>query len=198
MERQRLMVGYDLCADYSQISYYNTEKEEPDSVNFDGQNEIPTVLCRLFSNGEWLAGQQALKAAEAGNGVLVRDFIVRIADDPMVDVAGERMEKAGLIGIFFQKTLKALETVCEGAEVGFITITMEDVDLATADALKRAAASMGIGAQLLALESHRLSMNIMHCPSDGNYGPMMWACLNMIAEGCGIIICLYPGSIIRR
>ena len=157
MERQRLMVGYDLCADYSQISYYNTEKEEPDSVNFDGQNEIPTVLCRLFSNGEWLAGQQALKAAEAGNGVLVRDFIVRIADDPMVDVAGERMEKAGLIGIFFQKTLKALETVCEGAEVGFITITMEDVDLATADALKRAAASMGIGAQLLALESHRLS-----------------------------------------
>ena len=198
MERQRLMVGYDLCADYSQISYYNTEKEEPDSVNFDGQNEIPTVLCRLFSNGEWLAGQQALKAAEAGNGVLVRDFIVRIADDPMVDVAGERMEKAGLIGIFFQKTLKALETVCEGAEVGFITITMEDVDLATADALKRAAASMGIGAQLLALESHRLSMNIMHCPSDGNFGPMMWACLNMIAEGCGIIICLYPGSIIRR
>ena len=157
MERQRLMVGYDLCADYSQISYYNTEKEEPDSVNFDGQNEIPTVLCRLFSNGEWLAGQQALKAAEAGNGVLVRDFIVRIADDPMVDVAGERMEKAGLIGIFFQKTLKALETVCEGAEVGFITITMEDVDLAAADALKRAAASMGIGAQLLALESHRLS-----------------------------------------
>ena len=113
MERQRLMVGYDLCADYSQISYYNTEKEEPDSVNFDGQNEIPTVLCRLFSNGEWLAGQQALKAAEAGNGVLVRDFIVRIADDPMVDVAGERMEKAGLIGIFLQKTLKALETVCE-------------------------------------------------------------------------------------
>ena len=65
----------------------------------------------------------------------MRDFIVRIADDPMVDVAGERMEKAGLIGIFFQKTLKALETVCEGAEVGFITITMEDVDLATADAL---------------------------------------------------------------
>ena len=37
------------------------------------------------------------------------------------------------------------------------THLMEDVDLATADALKRAAASMGIGAQLLALESHRLS-----------------------------------------
>ena len=37
MERHKLMVGYDLCADYSQISYYNTEKEEPDSVNFDVQ-----------------------------------------------------------------------------------------------------------------------------------------------------------------
>ena len=43
MERQGLMVGYDLCADYSQIRYYTTEKEEPDSVNFTGQNETPTV-----------------------------------------------------------------------------------------------------------------------------------------------------------
>ena len=82
-------------------SVITIQKRRTGFGQFDGQNEIPTVLCRLFSNGEWLAGQQALKAAEAGNGVLVRDFIVRIADDPMVDVAGERMEKAGLIGILF-------------------------------------------------------------------------------------------------
>ena len=44
MERQRLMVGYDLCTDYSQISYYNIEKDEPDSVELDGQAEIPTVV----------------------------------------------------------------------------------------------------------------------------------------------------------
>ncbi|MFR3435498.1 MAG: hypothetical protein ACLTSO_06285 [Coprococcus sp.] len=56
MERQRLMVGYDLCADYSQISY-SIQKEEPDSVNF-GQNEIPTVLCRLFSMVNGLPGSR--------------------------------------------------------------------------------------------------------------------------------------------
>ena len=56
MEKQKLMVGYDLCIDYSQISYYNIEKDEPDSVELDGQAEIPTVLCRLFAGDEWLVG----------------------------------------------------------------------------------------------------------------------------------------------
>ena len=64
MEKQKLMVGYDLCTDYSQISYYNIEKDEPDAVELDGQAQIPTVLCRLFAGGEWLAGQQAVKAAQ--------------------------------------------------------------------------------------------------------------------------------------
>jgi len=157
MEKQKLMVGYDLCADYSQISYYNIEKDEPDAVEFEGQAEIPTVLCKLFADGEWLVGQQAQKAAQEGKGVLVQDFTTRIADDPMVDVAGERMEKSSLISIFLSKTLMAIQNVSESAEIGFMTITMEDIDLAAADALKRAAASLGIGEQSLALESHRLS-----------------------------------------
>lgn len=55
MEKQKLMVGYDLCTDYSQISYYNIEKDEPDSVELDGQAEIPTVLagCLPVTNGWW-------------------------------------------------------------------------------------------------------------------------------------------------
>ena len=83
MEKQKLMVGYDLCTDYSQISYYNIEKDEPDSVELDGQAEIPTVLCRLFAGDEWLVGQQAVKAAQEGKGVPVRNFTTHIADDPM-------------------------------------------------------------------------------------------------------------------
>lgn len=49
-----------------------------------------------------------------------------------VDVAGERMEKSGLISIFLTKTLKAIENVSASAEIGFITITREDIDLAAA------------------------------------------------------------------
>ena len=93
------------------------------------------MLCRLFAGDEWLVGQQAVKAAQEGKGVPVRNFTTHIADDPMVDVAGERMEKSGLISIFLTKTLKAIENVSASAEIGFITITMEDIDLAAADAL---------------------------------------------------------------
>lgn len=157
MEKQKLMVGYDLCTDYSQISYYNVEKEEPDSIELDGQAEIPTALCRLFADGQWLVGQQALQAAQEGKGVLVQNFASHIADDPIADVAGDRVEKAQLISIFLSKTLEAIRMMSEDAEVGFITITMETLDLATADALKRAFSALGIREEALALESHRLS-----------------------------------------
>lgn len=49
MEKQKLMVGYDLCIDYSQISYYNIEKDDRILLNWTDRQEIPTVLCGLFA-----------------------------------------------------------------------------------------------------------------------------------------------------
>ncbi len=50
MNTQDLIIGYDLCPEFSQISYYNMEKGESESVLFDNHMQIPTVLCRLFAS----------------------------------------------------------------------------------------------------------------------------------------------------
>lgn len=157
MSKQKLIVGYDLCSDFSQISYYNMEKMEPDSVPFNGQMQIPTVLCRLFAGGQWIAGKEALTAAGEGQGVLVRSFTENIASDPLIDVAGERVEKAELIYLYIASTLKALDAVEPDAEVGCLTLTTEIIDLAMADALKRVGQKLGISAGCLNIQSHRLS-----------------------------------------
>ena len=108
------MVGYDLCTDYSQISYYNKRKMNRILLNWtDRRKSLPcSAGCLPVTNGWW--GQQAVKAAQEGKGVPVRNFTTHISDDPMVDVAGERMEKSGLISIFSTKTLKAIENVSVG------------------------------------------------------------------------------------
>lgn len=157
MSKQKLIVGYDLCSDFSQISYYNMEKMEPDSVPFNGQMQIPTVLCRLFLGGQWIAGQEAMSAAGEGRGVLIRQFTENIADDPLMDVAGERMEKSELIYLYLAATLKALNQIEPDAEIGYLTLTTERIDLAMADALKQAGQRLGIAAGCLAIQSHRLS-----------------------------------------
>ncbi len=157
MEKQELIVGYDLCADYSQISYFDMEKMEPDSAAVNQQMQIPTALCKVFAGGRWLSGKEALDAAGAGQGVLVRGFTENIGNDPMVDVAGERMEKSELIYLFVADTLRALKDLIPGASVGFLTLTAVKMDLAMADALRQAGRRLGLPAGRLSMQSHRLS-----------------------------------------
>lgn len=157
MGKQELFVGYDLCADYSQISYFDMEKMEPDSVPVHQQMQIPTALCKVFADGRWLAGQEALETAKEGRGVLVRGFAENIGSDPLVDVAGERMEKGELIYLFVADTLRALESIVPEAAIGFLTLTTVKMDLATADALKYAGSRLGIPAGRLSMQSHMLS-----------------------------------------
>lgn len=157
MSKQELIVGYDLCADYSQVSYYNQEKSEPDSVSLDGRMQIPTVLCRLFADGSWLAGYKAEEAAGEGRGALIRGFTENIGNDPLVDVAGERMEKSELIYLFVSKCLDALENIVPGAAIGFLTLTMETINMASADALKSVGRRLGLSAERFAIQSHLLS-----------------------------------------
>ena len=157
MNRQKMIVGYDLCSDCSQISYYNREKMEPDSVSLDGQMQIPTVLCRLFAGGQWLVGKEALTAAKEGKGVLIRGFTENVTDDPMVDVAGERMEKAELIYLYISSTLKALDQLDPDAEIGYLTLTTEKIDLAMADVIKYTGRKLGLPPECIAMQSHRLS-----------------------------------------
>jgi hypothetical protein len=157
MSKQELIVGYDLCADYSQISYFDKEKTEPDSLTIDGMMQIPTVLFRRFTDGQWLAGKKALDEAQEGQGILVRNFTENIGNDPLVDVAGERMEKTELLCIFMEKTLSVLMDTMEDAAIAWLTVTMVKMDLAAAAALKEAAKRLQIPSNRIFMQGHRLS-----------------------------------------
>lgn len=48
---KELILGYDLCNDYVQISCYNQKTQDMDTICYIGEkmlDRIPTVLCRLL------------------------------------------------------------------------------------------------------------------------------------------------------
>ena len=62
---KELILGYDLCNDYVQISCYNQKTQDMDTICYIGEkmlDRIPTVLCRLYSDGSWVCGYDAWKA----------------------------------------------------------------------------------------------------------------------------------------
>ncbi len=157
MNKQEWIVGFDLCADYCQFSYFDTEKNEPESVGDDHKVRIPTALTRLYASDAYLAGQEALDAAEEGRGTLITGFAENLAGEPLCEVDGAPVAKSELIYQFVLKSLGRLTRLNPQARIAYLTITAPAMDLAMADAVDQIAARMDIPKGHAAALSHMLS-----------------------------------------
>ena len=76
-KKNRVVVGFDLGNDFSQISYCRQNQSMPDTVSLvmgEEQYNIPTLLCRkndVEGDAAWLIGNEALNAAKEGQGVVI-------------------------------------------------------------------------------------------------------------------------------
>lgn len=69
-------IGYDISDRYAQISFWLPGADKPETLSqVMGEEEymIPAVLCRR--RDVWTYGREALKNAEAGEGVLVKNML---------------------------------------------------------------------------------------------------------------------------
>ena len=71
ISKQRIVVGFDLSDEFSMISYFPLDEEEPISVSItpDGDDIcIPTVVCKYHAENAWAFGTTAIEAAENRKG----------------------------------------------------------------------------------------------------------------------------------
>jgi hypothetical protein len=74
---RKLIVGYDLCEDYTQISCYSYKSNEPIPISIreeDERNLIPTALCVNAETKQWLFGEEAIVCASANAGIAVNQL----------------------------------------------------------------------------------------------------------------------------
>ena len=68
------IIGYELTAQAAQISFYNAKMKEPESADLSlglEKFQIPAVLLKLPGTEGYVCGQEALRAAREGRGVLL-------------------------------------------------------------------------------------------------------------------------------
>ena len=59
---QELVLGIDVCDDYSQISYYNPQVYDVENIGLtdeEGSCMIPTVICKEKGTDSWYIGEEA-------------------------------------------------------------------------------------------------------------------------------------------
>jgi|GEM_PF-3297746 len=138
------IIGIDLGKEFSQLSYFDMDKKEPESLVYRGQALIPTVLYRTGADGPWLAGQAAADAAADGSGELVR-FLEGSYDDA---------DRSGFISLFFSTLIASIDPQADKTAAYLTVSCAEDVS-GLIDSIREAAEKTAGGR--VSLQSHLLS-----------------------------------------
>ena len=154
---KELILGYDLCNDYIQISCYNQKTQDMDTICYIGEkmmDRIPTVLCRLYSDRSWVCGYEAWKAVNEHRGVLVENFVDALEPKQSITVDGDIYSGAELVRIFMQESLELLTKYYPHWAVGQLTVSVEKLGKNTIEALKALSAEMNFDESRLSVINH--------------------------------------------
>ena len=148
MQKNSVVVGYDLNEEYAQISYLMLEGEEPETVSVVAGSQlynIPAVLCKRTEVNQWFYGREALKKAQDGEGILVTDLLGKALREEEVTVGEETFDAVAMLALFMKRSLSLLHFSVEPKQIAAFTITVEQLDQKAIEVLSRAASALSLG-----------------------------------------------------
>ncbi len=91
-----LVVGIDLCDEYTQINCAEEEKTWT----------IPTVICRNKNAEEWYVGEEAYAHTLAGDGIIVDKLVKLVLKEGTATLGEVRYEGRTLLKLFLERALE--------------------------------------------------------------------------------------------
>lgn len=156
-EQRNLIVGFDLCDDFSQLSYYNSKTYEPESVCVDLEDSrylIPTALGVKNYSKDWVFGEEAVSCAKLGTGVLVDDLLTKLKTGETTEIFGTEFDPVVLMEKFLRKCLLLLKKKFPSNTILQIIITLKELDEKVVKGLYQALENLGIGKDRGYIQSH--------------------------------------------
>lgn len=154
---RKLIVGYDLCEDITQISCYSYKTFEPVPICQNGGEEyapIPTALCVKKDTKLWLYGEEAITCASKGDGVLVDQLLMRIQTGEEVDIFGQKFTGVTLLEKFIKKSLIQVKNYFPTEKITKIVVTIRDAEPILVAGIYEAMALLGLEKDRAVVISH--------------------------------------------
>ncbi len=154
---RKLIVGYDLCEDYSQISCFSYKSMEPvpiSAVPQDVMNRIPTLLCLKEDSKQWLYGEEAKACAAAGEGILVEHLLKRLMTGELLELYGQSFDGITLLEKYFRRTLILIKQYFPTEPVTKLVVTIRDTKPALLEGIYAALSRLGLERDRVTILSH--------------------------------------------
>lgn len=131
LKNSKIVIGYELGAKNSQISYCYMDNNEPETLSVTAgieQFNIPTVLCKRKEVGQWFYGKEAVKYAEQEEGILIEDILGLARKGDSVYVENAEYNPIALLTLFVKRSLAMFTMVSSLDNVCAIMFTCDDLD----------------------------------------------------------------------
>lgn len=159
-EERNLLVGFDFCNDYSQISCYSRKSFEPESICYtddDTKYMIPTVLGVRKDTKEWLFGEDAIAKVKLDQAVLIDQLVDRICRREEFYVFDVKIEPEIILEKFFRKCLSLLKRYYPNDMVAKLVVTIPVLDMILIKTIYKALEALALEKDRVSIQSHSQS-----------------------------------------
>lgn len=167
-KKNKVVVGFDLGNDSSQISLCRVDQSMPDTISLvTGAEEyhIPTVLCRKtlaeeIQNGNqtvkglWSMGKEALQQASEKKGTLVEDLLLLAKNHVKAQVGDEEFEAEELLEVFLRKCLVLVSSYARIEDIICVVFTLRDMNSELMEMIQRIMKRLDAGKAAVSFMSH--------------------------------------------
>lgn len=145
---RKVIVGYDLCDDFTQISCYSYKTGEPIPIGASeaggSDNRIPTALCLRTDTKQWLYGEEAISGARNGSGILVDQLLRKVRDNETVEILETEYGAVALLEKFFRKSLVLIRNLFPTDPITRLVVTVPDASQEVVGRIYEALLQLGL------------------------------------------------------
>ena len=150
-------IGMDLCSDFTQLSYYNDIKREPESVSQLNNKEtylMPNILFYSTDTEHWYVGGEASEARFNENGTVVDGIFENIGSDEKIVIEEREYTYQELFMMMVKLHRDSFLYRYEAAEIKKLVISVDDFNVQIFQLLSRLYKDMGIPKDAIEITSH--------------------------------------------
>lgn len=171
LNSDKVIVGYDLRDDYTQISFSFSEQGEVETLPQSSDTEhfnIPTILAKRYDNGQWLYGVDAERCGKEGSGLVISNLLELAWKGEPIVVEEESIDPVGLLALFFKRSLSRLFQAASVKKISALMITCEQMDYRTLEVLRSLVSDLPVRADKVSFQSHAESFYsyVIHQPKE--------------------------------
>lgn len=167
----KYMIGFDIGDRDAQMSFCSIQQEEAESVPAvpgTQQYNIPTVLCKKTGSNQWVYGREALRVAEAKQGVFVENLFSDALAEKKTVIEGVEYDALTLLTLFVKKCFGLFLAIAPLDKIEVLMFTAAEADKRAADVVKQVVDALELKNAKVFFQSHEESYYyyLLHQPPE--------------------------------